>query len=66
MCGRYVSVMARTDLLAEYNAVRADGPEPPASYNVAPQTLINAVIDRTDPDDASHVERRIQTVRWGR
>jgi hypothetical protein len=31
MCGRYVSAMARTDLMAEFDAVRVDGPVDPAS-----------------------------------
>jgi hypothetical protein len=27
VCGRYVSIKARADLVAEYDAVRAEGPE---------------------------------------
>ena len=65
MCGRYVSVKARADLLTEYNAVRAEGPELRESYNVAPQTLIYAVLDRADPEHPEHVERQVHSVRWG-
>jgi len=65
MCGRYVSVKSRADLMSEYNAVRAEGPELRESYNVAPQTLIYAVLDRADPEQPEHVERRVQSVKWG-
>lgn len=64
MCGRYVSVKSRADLMTEYDAVRADGPEIGPGYNVAPQTLIAAVLERSVPDDG-HVERSLHTVRWG-
>jgi hypothetical protein len=43
--------------MAEYDAVRAEGPELRQSYNVAPQTLIYAVLDRAEPEDADHVAR---------
>ena len=65
MCGRYVSVKARADLMAEYDAVRAAGPELPESYNVTPQTLIYAVLDRAEAKHPEHVERQIRTVKWG-
>jgi putative SOS response-associated peptidase YedK len=35
------------------------------SYNVAPQTLIYAVLDRADPEHTEHVERQVHLVRWG-
>jgi putative SOS response-associated peptidase YedK len=63
MCGRYLSVKARADLVAEYDAVRADGPELPESYNVAPQTLIYAVLDRAEQDHPEHVQRQIHAVK---
>ena len=65
MCGRYVSVRARADLVNEYHAVRADGPELDASYNVAPMSLVYAVLDRADPENPGHVERQLHAVRWG-
>lgn len=65
MCGRYVSVAARADLVTEFDATRADGPELRESYNVAPQTLIYAVLDRADPEHPEHVERSIHAVKWG-
>jgi putative SOS response-associated peptidase YedK len=65
MCGRYVSVKSRADLIGEYNAVRAEGPELPESYNVAPQTLVYAVLDRAEPEHPEHVERMIHSVKWG-
>ena len=65
MCGRYVSVKARADLLTEYNAVRAEGPELRESYNIAPQTLIYAVLDRADPEHPEHVQCQVHSVRWG-
>jgi putative SOS response-associated peptidase YedK len=65
MCGRYVSVKSRPDLIDEYNAARAEGPELRESYNVAPQTLIYAVLDRAEPEHPDHVERQVHSVRWG-
>jgi putative SOS response-associated peptidase YedK len=65
MCGRYVSVKSRADLIDEYNAARAEGPELRESYNVAPQTLIYAVLDRAEPEHLEHVERMIHSVKWG-
>jgi putative SOS response-associated peptidase YedK len=65
MCGRYVSVKARADLMAEYGAVRAEGLELRQSYNVAPQTLIYPVLDRAEPEHPDHVERQIHSVKWG-
>jgi putative SOS response-associated peptidase YedK len=65
MCGRYVSVMSRADLIEEYDAGRAEGPELRESYNVAPQTLIYAVLDRAEPEHPDHVERQIHSVKWG-
>jgi putative SOS response-associated peptidase YedK len=66
MCGRYVSVKSRADLIGEYNAVRAEGPELRESYNVAPQTLVYVVLDRAEPKHPEHIERMIHSVKWGR
>jgi putative SOS response-associated peptidase YedK len=65
MCGRYVSVKSRADLIEEYDAGRVEGPELRESYNVAPQTLIYAVLDRAEPEHPDHVEREIHSVKWG-
>jgi putative SOS response-associated peptidase YedK len=65
MCGRYVSVKSRADLIDEYNAARAEGPKLRESYNVAPQTLIYAVLDRAEPEHPEHVERTIQLSEMG-
>jgi hypothetical protein len=36
------------------------------SYNVAPQTLIYAVLDCAEPEHPEHIERMIHSVKWGR
>jgi putative SOS response-associated peptidase YedK len=64
MCGRYVSVAERADLIELYNAT-TEGPIAPASYNVAPTQQITAVVERADKGAGGEVQRHIRTLKWG-
>lgn len=47
MCGRYVSVASRADLLELYRPVGSgDGKELAPSWNVAPTNKVYAVVER--------------------
>jgi len=63
MCGRYVSVQERADLVELYNAT-AVGDELAPSYNVAPTTEVYAVLEHADPN-TEEVDRQIRNLRWG-
>jgi putative SOS response-associated peptidase YedK len=64
MCGRYVSVAERTDLIELYNATSAESSTAPASYNVAPTQNVTAVIERTALGDDG-VQRSLRPLQWG-
>lgn len=64
MCGRYVSVAERTDLIELYNATAAESSTAPASYNVAPTQNVTAVIERTALGDDG-VQRSLRPLKWG-
>ena len=63
MCGRYVSVQERADLVELYNAT-AVGEELVPSYNVAPTTEVCAVLEHADPK-TEEVDRQVRNLRWG-
>jgi putative SOS response-associated peptidase YedK len=63
MCGRYVSVAERADLIDLYNAT-AEEPTPAKSYNVAPTQQVTTVIDRADRGDGE-VQRQLRSMKWG-
>jgi putative SOS response-associated peptidase YedK len=68
MCGRYVSVAEKADLVELYNATAPDPQAAPTSYNVAPTQQITAVLERADkPSDAAggEVHRALRTLKWG-
>jgi putative SOS response-associated peptidase YedK len=73
MCGRYVSVQADADLLAEFEAEDAtDGGFDPAAnngYNIAPTVSVRAVVNRRrrDADGRPHGDpvRQLRVMRWG-
>jgi putative SOS response-associated peptidase YedK len=65
MCGRYVSVADRADLIELYNATAAEPSVAPPSYNVAPTQEITAVVERTDKDAEGEVHRQLRTLYWG-
>lgn len=70
MCGRYVSVQADSDLLAEFEAVDAtDGVEAATGYNVAPTDAVRAVVNRRQRDadgrPAGDPVRQLRVMSWG-
>jgi putative SOS response-associated peptidase YedK len=70
MCGRYVSVQADSDLLAEFDAIDStDGESPPADYNVAPTKPVRAIVNRPLRDGDGAVTggavRQLRVMRWG-
>jgi putative SOS response-associated peptidase YedK len=64
VCGRYVSVARRADLLEQYRAAGGDGKELSPSWNVAPTNKVYAVLERGREDGAG-TERQVRAVRWG-
>jgi putative SOS response-associated peptidase YedK len=68
MCGRYVSVARRNELLEQYRAaVPEEGggtKELAPSYNVAPTTKVYAVLER-GREDGTGADRQVRAVRWG-
>jgi putative SOS response-associated peptidase YedK len=62
MCGRYVSVAEKADLVELYQATAPD-PLPAPSYNVAPTQQVTAVIETRDP--GGERDRRLKPVKWG-
>jgi putative SOS response-associated peptidase YedK len=70
MCGRYVSVQADSDLLAEFDAIDStDGESPPADYNVAPTKPVRGVVNRPLRDAEGKTTgspvRQLRVMRWG-
>jgi putative SOS response-associated peptidase YedK len=70
MCGRYVSVQADSDLLAEFEAVDAtDGARAATGYNVAPTDAVRAVVNRKQRDGDGHSVgdpvRQLRVMSWG-
>ena len=65
MCGRYVSVAEKADLVELYNATAPDPDVAPPSYNVAPTQNITAVLARADKHGGGEVQRRLRTLKWG-
>jgi putative SOS response-associated peptidase YedK len=64
MCGRYVSVAEKADLVELYDATASDPEIAPKSYNVAPTQQITAVLERVDKD-GDEVQRQLRTLKWG-
>jgi putative SOS response-associated peptidase YedK len=62
MCGRYVSVAEKADLVELYQATAPD-PLPAPSYNVAPTQQVTAVIETRDR--GGERDRRLKPVKWG-
>jgi putative SOS response-associated peptidase YedK len=70
MCGRYVSVQADSDLLAEFEALDArDDVEAKTGYNVAPTDAVRAIVNRRQRDGDGHAVgdpvRQLRVVNWG-
>jgi putative SOS response-associated peptidase YedK len=72
VCGRYVSVQADADLLAEFDADDATGGFDPVAnngYNIAPTVTIRAVVNRprrdADGKPAGAPVRQLRAVTWG-
>lgn len=69
MCGRYVSVRADTDLLAEFDAVDSTDAAYEPDYNVAPTKPIRIVVNRRlrGPDGEASGEpvRQLRIASWG-
>ena len=63
VCGRYVSVQERADLVELYNAT-AVGEAPAPSYNVAPTAQVEAVVEHAD-QKTDQVDRQLRTLQWG-
>lgn len=65
MCGRYVSVARRAELIEQYRATGpGDGKELSPSWNVAPTSKIYAIVQPRGEDGADAV-REVRAVRWG-
>jgi putative SOS response-associated peptidase YedK len=69
VCGRYVSVQADTDLLAEFDAIEAtDAPYEP-DYNVAPTKPIRIIVNRRlrgdDGAATGSAVRQLRIASWG-
>jgi putative SOS response-associated peptidase YedK len=70
MCGRYVSVQADSDLLAEFDAIYAGGEATAATgYNVAPTENVRAVVNRplrgADGKTGGDPVRQVRVMSWG-
>lgn len=65
MCGRYVSVAERADLIELYNAT-AEEESPPLrpSWNVAPTQQVYGVLERP-AKDGDRPRRQLRALRWG-
>lgn len=65
MCGRYVSVARRAELVEQYRATGpGDGKDLSPSYNVAPTSKVYAIVQPLGEDGADAV-REVRAVRWG-
>jgi putative SOS response-associated peptidase YedK len=64
MCGRYANASSTADLLADFDAVDAEGEELPPSWNIAPTDPVRIVVERPDRTTGA-VRRTVQTARWG-
>jgi putative SOS response-associated peptidase YedK len=70
MCGRYVSVQADADLLAEFDAIDARGEAgADLGYNVAPTEQVRAVVNRPlrgpDGERDGRPVRQLRVMTWG-
>ena len=66
MCGRYVSVAADSDLMAEFDVEETVGDAIAASWNVAPTDPVRMIVDRTPREGADRgASRQLRTARWG-
>jgi putative SOS response-associated peptidase YedK len=57
MCGRFVATQS-ADQMAQFFGAVAHGPDPQASYNVAPTNDVLGVVE-------AQGERRVESFRWG-
>ncbi|MGB8381402.1 MAG: SOS response-associated peptidase [Dermatophilaceae bacterium] len=64
MCGRYVSVRSRDDLVEEWDATPV-GPELRESFNVAPTNRVYAIVEHLDEQSGGQVERQVRNLQWG-
>ena len=64
MCGRYVSVAAETDLVAEFDVEQVLDVSPGPSWNIAPTDPVPMIVQRTPAESTSAV-RQLRTARWG-
>jgi hypothetical protein len=66
VCGRYVSVQERANLVEMYNAT-AVGEDLTPLYNVAPTSEVYGVVEHADPS-TNEVDRQVHTraSRWNR
>jgi putative SOS response-associated peptidase YedK len=64
MCGRYVSVAADADLVAEFDVEEVLDDAPGPSWNIAPTDPVRMVVRRTPKESATAV-RQLRTARWG-
>ena len=70
MCGRYVSVAADADLVAEFDALDMTGEDAhEPDYNIAPTDPVRVVVNRplrgADGTAAGPPVRQLRVVRWG-
>ena len=70
MCGRYVSVQADADLLAEFDAIDASNDVSAAiGYNVAPTDAVRAIVNRrrrgADGQPSGPPVRQLRVMSWG-
>lgn len=67
MCGRYVSVAADADLVAEFDADEVLDEPPGPSWNVAPTDPVRMVVRRPPAESATGAAavRQVRTARWG-
>jgi putative SOS response-associated peptidase YedK len=69
VCGRYVSVQADSDLLAEFDAIDATDGSYVADYNVAPTKSVRIIVNRrsrdADGQPVGEPVRQLRIASWG-
>ena len=64
MCGRYVSVAADANLVAEFDVEETLDESPGPSWNIAPTDPVRMIVRRT-PKESATAARQLRTARWG-
>jgi putative SOS response-associated peptidase YedK len=64
VCGRYISVKSRSDLVELYDATPV-GPELAESFNVAPTNTVYAIVEHADERAGGRLDRQVRDLQWG-